>query len=368
MFTPHTAVHAVITVQRDNLLLRATILLASLLIVLTMLSGIATAATMQEAVGASGYVDWQRMRVVAHGMGAVPASAAPAQARFLGTRAATVDARRNLLEVIQGVRVEATTTMRNYLVQDDTIASQVRGYVQGASTDRVWVSDDGVYHVTMSLALTGTLGGTILRMLGTPPAAQPAHKTPPPVISPEMQKRLATLEQQTAALAAQLQALQAALRENGIRLSGMEAVVAEQGTVLQDLATAKSAAPATEPLGASLAAPLPDYTGLVIDARDTGFAPSLRPQLFADEEQIFPSASTNMQIAATEGHVRYMDSITEAQKLPRIGSLPLTLKATGTREGNTGALVFSEADTQTLRALRTREGNLLDSCRIVIVF
>ncbi len=325
-------------------------------------------AGLQEPVGASGYMDWQTMRVVATGMGVVPAEASPAQARFLGTRAATVDARRNLLEVIRGVRVESSTTMDNFMIQNDTIASQVRGFVQGATVDATHVTPDGVYHTTISMALTGQFGAALARMLGhsapsrmsNTPSERPASAELPPALL----RRITVLEEQVAALAARLDAMQQALEQQGTTMAGMETKMAGQSGRLDALQEQLTAP--TRPRKPGQDAPA--YTGLVVDARDTGFTPSLRPQLVADDGQIFPSPSIDHTTAATEGHVRYMDSIPAAQRLARVGTLPLTIRATGTQGDNHSALTLTDQDAAILRGMLGEAGNVLDTCRIVIVF
>ncbi|MFV0347283.1 MAG: hypothetical protein ACK5JO_01765, partial [Halodesulfovibrio sp.] len=115
-------------------------------------------------------------------------------------------------------------------------------------------------------------------------------------------------------------------------------------------------------------AAVPEYTGLVIDARGLGFTPSLHPELHDAGGTIFPSAGLNPQTAATDGLVRYMDSVPAAQQAPRAGSLPYTVKATGTAGGNPAKLSIAPEDAATLRAILARKDNFLDNCKVIIVF
>lgn len=339
----------------------------ALLIVIALMAAGALTATvvlanpLQENIGSAGYVDWQEMRVVATGTGAVPANANAAQARFMGTRASTIDARRNLLEVLKGVRIDSNTLMENYIVRSDTIVSQVQGFIQGTQVDQTWITDDGLYHSTISLRLTGDFGKNIMGLMGKSPAPR---QIPVQEMSPETAQRITALEQQVAALAAQLAAIQSALTQQGTKIAGIESSVTGQqdalGTLQQQIASpARPQKPGVD---------VPAYTGVVVDARGTDFTPCLKPELYAEDGKLFPSPYINLETAANEGQVRYMDSIPAAQKLPRVGSLPLTIKALSTVDGNKGALKISNADAGILKGILSTQDNFLDNCRVVLVF
>ena len=53
------------------------------------------------------------------------------QARLMALRAAKIDAQRNLLEVINGVRVTAGTTVKDMMLESDIIGTRVKGMLQG---------------------------------------------------------------------------------------------------------------------------------------------------------------------------------------------------------------------------------------------
>ena len=69
-----------------------------------------------ELVG-NGEINWSQGVILAKGSGAPPKEAKNiAQARLMAERAALSDARRNLVEVLKGVRVDSVTTVENYMV------------------------------------------------------------------------------------------------------------------------------------------------------------------------------------------------------------------------------------------------------------
>src|SRR5512143_13520 len=125
-----------------------------------------------ESAGSSGKVDWTTGVITSVGIGAPPAQPAnAAQARAMAERAAQVVAYRNLLEVVKGVRIDATTTVENFMVTSDVIRTQVSGFVQGAMVmDKKYMSDGSV-EVTVGMQLPGALADSLLPK--TPPS-QPA--------------------------------------------------------------------------------------------------------------------------------------------------------------------------------------------------
>ncbi|HOF89831.1 MAG TPA: LPP20 family lipoprotein [Armatimonadota bacterium] len=102
-----------------------------------------------------GAVNWTDGVARAIGIGAPPAQVRGPQAAVLARRAALLDARRNLLEVIQGVRISSTTTVRNAMTEDDVITSSVQGFIRGARVVREETRADGAVLVEVAVALYG---------------------------------------------------------------------------------------------------------------------------------------------------------------------------------------------------------------------
>ncbi|MFT4713714.1 MAG: hypothetical protein ACJAVI_001689 [Candidatus Azotimanducaceae bacterium] len=72
--------------------------------------------------------------VEATGMGTVDLSKTQnkIQAKLLAKRAARVDAQRNLLEMVEGVRVTSGTTVKDAQLESDLVANRVKGLLRGA--------------------------------------------------------------------------------------------------------------------------------------------------------------------------------------------------------------------------------------------
>jgi len=75
----------------------------------------------------------------------------PEQAKLMARRAAITDAQRNLAEIIYGIRLDAKTTVRNFVTQNDQIKSHLQAVLQGAQVvDARW-EPDGTCTVRMEV-------------------------------------------------------------------------------------------------------------------------------------------------------------------------------------------------------------------------
>jgi len=71
--------------------------------------------------------------------------------RLMAIRAARMDALRDLTEQVHGIRISASTTVRDAVVQDDSLSAVVQGTLRGARTLRVSPSGSDSYEVEMVL-------------------------------------------------------------------------------------------------------------------------------------------------------------------------------------------------------------------------
>ena len=80
----------------------------------------------------NGCIDWTNGIAIAVGSGA-PASWAKnaAQKNISATRAAKLDAARNLLELVRGVNINTSTSIEGAMVADDTVQTQIQGKLHG---------------------------------------------------------------------------------------------------------------------------------------------------------------------------------------------------------------------------------------------
>lgn len=278
----------------------------------------------------NGTVDWLTGTVRAKGIGAPPANAVnAAQARAMALRAATVIARRNLLELLRGVQIDSATTVQNYLVNDDTVVSRVNGHLDRAIIEDTAYMSDGSVEVVAKVELRGPVSRTLL------PGAAATPPTPP---KPPKQKPGPTALQKTEQKPASRPA------------------IPDGGSVAAAPSVATSIAPTMD--GAS---------GLIIDARGLGARPAMSPRIVDENgEEVYGSAFVGREYAIQQGMAGYAKDVEQAAASDRVGSAPLQVKAKAvTGQAGTDLVVSNETAAQ-IRAAAAGS-DMLEQCRVMIV-
>jgi len=265
-----------------------------------------------EQVGQNGNVDWTAGVIMAVGQGAAPPNAAnAAQARAMAERAATVVAYRNLLEVVQGVRVDSATLVENMVLSSDVIKSQVSGMVKGAQIVKKETAPDGLVEVTVAMKLTGDFSNLLL------PKVKPA----PPIPA--------------------------------------------QAPVGGRAFTAQPRSPAPVAPGAPAAGTV--YTGLIVDARGVGVRPAMAPKIRNEEgREVYGSAFVGREYAVEQGMMGYIKDLPAAQSNSRVTDRPFLVKALKADGPNRTDLVIGNGDAQTLHGMKENL-NFLEKARVMVV-
>lgn len=120
----------------------------------------------------TGEIDWSGNSVRATGTGVVDTgNPNRAQAVLMAERAAVVVAQRNLLETVQGVRVDSETRVENFMTDYDVIYTRVDGIVKNARQlgPAVYDSVAGVVEVELEMEIHAQQGlsGAISAALGS---------------------------------------------------------------------------------------------------------------------------------------------------------------------------------------------------------
>ena len=104
-------------------------------------------------------VDWQKGIISATGRGLPPKHITnPAQARILAMRAATVEAQKNLLEIILKMKTPPDKGMKEYLDEKHIEITRIEGFVKGAMVVKEEYKDDGSAEATLEAPLIGADG------------------------------------------------------------------------------------------------------------------------------------------------------------------------------------------------------------------
>ena len=74
-----------------------------------------------------------------------------AQQRLLAIRASKLDAYRSLTEQVYGQQLDATTTVADMIVQNDTFRTRVEGVIYGAVLVSITPAGEDTYETTLSL-------------------------------------------------------------------------------------------------------------------------------------------------------------------------------------------------------------------------
>lgn len=221
-------------------------------------------------------VDWDQAVITVEGTGVTPVTAYNSvQARMMARRAAIVDAYRQLAEQIKGVNVDATTTVQNMMMTNDTVTTKVSALVQGSRILDEKVLPEGGYSVRMQVPVFGVTSSVAAAVLDKPAAYEPF---PQPVES-----------------------------------------VQPSYPIRDNTGTSAAETPAGRAIGG--------YTGLVVDCRGLGLKPVMSPVIKnANGTPIYGYKNLDYDKVVSNGMAGYTRDI---NRVSRAGSNPLVVQAIG---------------------------------------
>jgi len=124
------------------------------LTLILLISACATKVVKNAKTDAASTPHWADTTITVIGIGAPPLEAEnAAQAQLLACNAAKMDAFRQLLESIRGVKIDARTSVRDLITRNDLVRTESEGFVQKAKIIKQEEAEDGSCQVTMQLYL-----------------------------------------------------------------------------------------------------------------------------------------------------------------------------------------------------------------------
>ena len=265
-----------------------------------------------EKIGNNGNVNWSAGYIEAVGIGAPPPRAiGKPEARPMALRAAELDAKRNLLEITKGVRIDSTTVVKDYTVESDIINSQVEGFIKGAQVVKKDLMSDGTVEVTVRMPLFGNFSQVIM-----PKVMERKPEAKPPLIP------------------------------------------------LADVPVT----PSTPSAPSAPSAPSgPVYTGLVVDARGIQTRPAMAPKILDENgQEVYGSMNVDKEYAVQQGISGYARDLTAAQSNSRVTNNPLTVKGLKVQGQGRSDIVISNADAASIRSAADNL-TFMKKCRVMIV-
>jgi len=259
------------------------------IVVLLIFSGRGSAGESQDLVEKvdGGLINWSTGSVAAQGVGAPPErDYGTPQAKPEAIGAARLDAMQNILEALQGVRIDSKTTVKNFVTESDVVAAEVASMARGAKVVHEEDLSDGTAAVTVEMSLLGGFAQLVL---------------PPEIRQVETVRSIATHGPE----------------------SGSKSTSASSGayTGLVIDARGLNAMPAMAPK-------VTDETG----------------------QEVYGPAFVSREFAVQQGMSGYARDIKGARANPRVGDNPLVVKGLRTNRAGGSDILISNADAAKLRS------------------
>lgn len=259
----------------------------------------------------NGCIDWSNGVVYATGMGVPnPNFKTQAQRTFSAYEASKIVAMRNLLQIVEGINISSTRTVKAGMLENDTINTQISGRIRHViEAGKPKTMTDGSIWVTMKMYLRDIVSILVNNQQFEHQASGMSQKPTPEKLVKNTDKKSE----------------------------------------------------------ASIYGGTPDkiYTGLIIDARGTGVAPAMAPKVYnADGTEIYGSVAVERDFVLQHGIVGYVKDIDKSRTHQRVKGNPLIIKATGSQKATD--LFISNEDATLLKELDTTQ-TFLREARVLII-
>lgn len=234
------------------------------------------------------------------------------QARLKTVRAATIEARKNLFEILSKIPVTDTLRVRNILRSDEEAMQFIRGDMQNSRVMFSRFTKEGNATVTVSIKLRDML---LEKLISKHVSFHRVSDNPYSAV-------------------------------NAVAESIEKAGSAESNTAM------------AQPTA---------YTGLLVDAREVGISPAITVNIVDEKGQVLYSPRVvNRAVALRNGMVEYAGTWEEGIASKRSSSNPLVLKALRAKGKARSNIVISEEQAALLRQINNAN-KFLEEGRVVVV-
>lgn len=261
-----------------------------------------------ESLGKAGQVDWIKGVISVKAQGV----------RKAGSIAIGPERYRALYESVLELRVSDGIKVKDLVQVDSELRSKLLKIVKSAKMANIRYLSDSSIELSLEVRLWGK-GGIAEALLSSG-----IETKIPTWESPEMD-RLRALERR-------IEAIEEFLRSLGYGIKPLEE-------------------------------PTPEYTGLILDLRDTGFRPSIFPRIICEGESLYSLNAVDRDILVEKGMVLYTDSPILERIRDRVGENPLVISVKRLSSDKTDPIIGID--------LRTFKGESLQDairkCKIVMV-
>lgn len=267
---------------------------------------------------AHGAINWLTGTVTAKGKSLSTGLAVSSrEARLKTMRAATVDARKNLLQILNKIPVTEKLRVKNILRTDEDIMQFVRGDMQNSRITSTTFAEDGVASVTVSITLRDMF---LEKLIGKHVSFHRVNDNP---------------------------------------YSAANAVAESiENAVLPDSQQESAETDIVLPIA---------YTGLLIDAREVGISPAITVNIVDETGHVLYSPRVvNRNVALRNGMVEYAGTWEEAIASKRSSTNPLVLKAVRVQGKTRSNIVISDEQALLLKQINNAH-NFLEEGRVVVV-
>lgn len=311
----------------------------------------------------NGVLNWSKGFIRAKGFGFPPKDAvSPEQGKLMAFRAAYAEALANLLEMINGVNITSTTTVKDYVVKDYSIELKVSGIIKGSKeTKRIFDEEKNIAIIEVGIAMEDVAMGI--------PKSEVSFDDSSSLEVWETKKD-ATLKQ----IAGGDEKLAAALKnsENLEEIEKKLEKMSSENEALEDSNTELTASIQllTQEIGRLKNVDVPpSYTGVVVNAAGSGIKACMAPNIY------YRSGDTyKLLYGLDDGRPRdnnmhalvvWERTLTGASDNTRVTRTPLIVNATYLAKEQT-ALAISEDDAQMIEKVN-KDAQLLEDGRVVVV-